>query len=172
MQSPLRMLVVAAVALCLIIGGAVATPVSTAVKKPQHAGIKKQSRSKKVRVRSARSRRRYVSRRGRRRGTRVRRRTVPNLAAVNPKTFSSGIPSERVVEIQNALIKLGYLEGPASAEYDETTISAMKQFQIDNHLSPTGLPSAHSLKKLGVSKTSKDGYSVPVKSVSEKDKYL
>jgi peptidoglycan hydrolase-like protein with peptidoglycan-binding domain len=72
-----------------------------------------------------------------------------------------------VTEIQNSLIKLGYLEGPASGQYDEMTVQAMKQFQNENKLPDTGLPSAHALKRLGVSKRSNDGYAVPVKNLSE-----
>jgi peptidoglycan hydrolase-like protein with peptidoglycan-binding domain len=79
----------------------------------------------------------------------------------------SGIPTERVVEIQEALIKQGYLAAPASGTYDQDTIAAMKAFQESNKLSRTGMPSAHSLKKLGVAKQSKDGYAVPVNRVSD-----
>jgi peptidoglycan hydrolase-like protein with peptidoglycan-binding domain len=68
------------------------------------------------------------------------------------------------------LIKAGYMEGPASGQYDEATIEAMKQFQADNGLPQTGLPSAALLKKLGVPKRSNDGYAVPVNSVSETEK--
>jgi hypothetical protein len=46
----------------------------------------------------------------------------------------------------------------------------MRRFQADNKLAGTGQPSAHSLKKLGVSKRSNDGYAVPVSSVIEKEK--
>jgi peptidoglycan hydrolase-like protein with peptidoglycan-binding domain len=82
----------------------------------------------------------------------------------------SGISSERATEIQNALIKAGYLEGPASGQYDDATIEAMKDFQAANRLPPTGLPSAQALKKLGVPKRSNDGFAVPVTRVSETDK--
>jgi peptidoglycan hydrolase-like protein with peptidoglycan-binding domain len=71
-----------------------------------------------------------------------------------------------VVEIQNALIKQGLLAGPATGEYDQTTINAVRQFQARNSLSQTGLPSANTLKKLGVAKHSNDGYSVPVLATS------
>ena len=46
----------------------------------------------------------------------------------------------------------------------------MKEFQAANNLPASGNPSALSLKKLGVSKTSNDGYAVPVKSVSVSEK--
>jgi len=81
-----------------------------------------------------------------------------------------GIPSERVTEIQNALIKANFLEGPASGQYDDATIGAMKQFQAANGMSQTGLPSAPLLKRLGVTKRSNDGYAVPVNSVSQTEK--
>ena len=87
-----------------------------------------------------------------------------------PRPTSGSIPSERVTEIQNALIKAGYLEGPASGQYDDTTTQAMKQYQAANKLPETGLPSAPVLKKLGVAKRSNDGYAVPVNRVSETEK--
>jgi len=83
---------------------------------------------------------------------------------------AAGISSERATEIQNALIKAGYLDAPASGQYDDTTIDAMKQYQNANRLPVTGLPSAAVLKKLGVPKRSNDGYAVPVNSVSESEK--
>jgi len=103
------------------------------------------------------------------------RRSEPDTIAAAPRPAAprqagGGIPAERVTEIQNALIKAGYLEGPASGQYDDNTIQAMKQFQTNNRLSATGTPSASTLKKLGVSKRSSDGYAVPVNSVSEGDK--
>lgn len=94
--------------------------------------------------------------------------SAPRPAA--PRQWGGGIPSERVTEIQNALIKAGFLEGPASGQYDENTIQAMKQFQQSNRLSQTGMPSASTLKKLGVAKRSDDGYAMPINSVSETDK--
>ncbi len=87
-----------------------------------------------------------------------------------PRQTGGGIPTERVTEIQNALIKAGYMEGPASGQYDDDTIQAMKQFQSANRLSGSGMPSASTLKKLGVSKRSNDGYAVPVNRISENDK--
>lgn len=88
---------------------------------------------------------------------------------VSPRP-APGISTERVTEIQTALIKAGYLDGPASGQYDEPTIDAMKQFQAKSGLPATGTPSAPALKKLGVSKRSNDGYAVPVTSVSQTQK--
>jgi N-acetylmuramoyl-L-alanine amidase len=75
-----------------------------------------------------------------------------------------------VTELQAALIKAGYMDGPASGLYDQATIEAMKAFQAKNGMSQTGLPSAPLLKKLGVPKRSSDGYAVPVTTVSETEK--
>jgi hypothetical protein len=102
----------------------------------------------------------------------VRRRSEPEVApvAATPHTSGSGIPTERVLEIQNALIKAGYLAGPASGQYDDATVQAMKGFQAANGFSMTGAPSAPALKKLGVSKRSNDGFAMPVNSVSESER--
>jgi len=87
-----------------------------------------------------------------------------------PRPTSGGIQSERATEIQKALIKAGYMDGPPSGQYDDATTQAMKQYQSANGLPQTGLPSAPLLKKLGVSKRSNDGYAVPVNTVSETEK--
>jgi hypothetical protein len=92
------------------------------------------------------------------------------VAAAPPRPTGIGIPGERVTEIQNALIKTGYLAGPASGQYDDATVQAMKQFQAANGFPETGSPSAPALKKLGVAKRSNDGYAMPVNSVSESDR--
>ncbi len=86
-----------------------------------------------------------------------------------PAPRTSGIVLERVIEIQNALLKAGYFQGEATGVYDDTTKQAMKQYQQANKLHPSGLPSAHALKKLGVSKRKNDDYAVSVKSAKDKD---
>ena len=89
----------------------------------------------------------------------------------NSSNSRGGISTERVLEIQKALIKRGYLEGEgATGVYDETTRQAMKRFQMANNLSASGLPSAHALKKLGVSKRPDNGYAVSVKSSASPDR--
>lgn len=113
-----------------------------------------------------------------RRGRRLARSRGSSRTRLEPQVIvasgaprpAPGIPPERVTEIQNALIKAGFLDGPATGLYDDTTIDAMKQYQAQNGMSQTGLPSASLLKKLGVRKRSNDGYAVPVNSVSETDK--
>jgi hypothetical protein len=87
-----------------------------------------------------------------------------------PAPRASGIPSERVIEIQSALQKAGYYQGEISGIYDDSTKQAMRQYQQANNFQATGMPSAHALKKLGVSKRKNDDYAVPVKSAADKDK--
>lgn len=136
--------------------------------RPSRALSRREKRGRKtVAVRGKRGRRLARSR-GRSR-SRTRYEPQPIVASGAPRP-APGIPAERVTEIQNALIKAGYMDGPASGLYDDATIDAMKQFQAKNGLSQTGLPSAPLLKKLGVPKRSNDGYAVPVNSVSETDK--
>jgi Putative peptidoglycan binding domain len=112
---------------------------------------------------------RYVARgrRGKHRGYVAETRTADSPPS---RPASSGIPSERAIEIQKALIKAGYMDGPPSGQYDEATTQAMKQYQSANGFPQTGLPSAALLKKLGVPKRSSDGYAVPVNTVSESEK--
>lgn len=89
----------------------------------------------------------------------------------NSSNSRGGIATDRVLEIQKALIKRGYLEDEgATGVYDETTRQAMKRFQLANNLSASGLPSAHALKKLGVSKRPDNGYAVTVKSSASADR--
>jgi hypothetical protein len=89
----------------------------------------------------------------------------------NSSNSRGGIATDRVLEIQKALIKRGYLEDEgATGVYDETTRQAMKRFQMANNLSASGLPSAHALKKLSVSKRPDNGYAVTVKSSASADR--
>lgn len=117
-----------------------------------------------------RGRERYASRRSEAplRANSEREADGQEPSAPQPRIVSSGIQSDRVTEIQNALMKAGVFEGPSTGQYDETTSAAMKKFQVSNGLPATGLPSAHTLKKLGVSKRSNDGYAVQVNSSREK----
>lgn len=192
MQRRLVFTLAIALILSLVSADALAGKKSRASRKPARAAAKKAKGGKVARGKiSKRERgRKEVSRRGRRgRGrdriaSRSRRRrhearyqpvnrqseSQESDATPAPRPVASGISTERANEIQEALIKLGYLEGPASGQYDEKTSEAMKQFQGANKLPTTGLPSAHTLKRLGVSKRSSDGYAVPVKSVSVGEK--
>ena len=81
-----------------------------------------------------------------------------------------GIAADRVTEIQAALIKAGYLDGPPTGQYDDSTSTAMKRFQTDRGLPATGYPSATSLRALGVTKTANDGYATPIKRATQSTK--
>jgi peptidoglycan hydrolase-like protein with peptidoglycan-binding domain len=128
---------------------------------------RKKTSQKRVSVRTAsRSRRgrRTVSR------TRSRQRRGRRVVAARPRPNGSSISRERIIEIQERLIKAGFLEGAATGEYDEATVDAMKRFQTRHRLPSTGLPSALTLAKLRVSKNSNDGYAVPIKALSDTPK--
>ncbi|HEX8811829.1 MAG TPA: peptidoglycan-binding domain-containing protein, partial [Terracidiphilus sp.] len=60
------------------------------------------------------------------------------------------IAPERVTEIQQALIKEHYLSGPATGEWDATTIGAMQKFQSDQGWQTKLMPDSRALKKLGL----------------------
>lgn len=141
-----------------------------------NAIAKKRARSGRAGIHARRHPRGKVRRARGRRGrlairSRSRRRHVaqPIESNATPRP-PAGIPTERVTEIQKALIKAGYMDGPPSGQYDEPTIDAMKQYQTRSGMRATGMPSALALKKLGVSKRSNDGYAVPVTKVSETQK--
>jgi peptidoglycan hydrolase-like protein with peptidoglycan-binding domain len=55
-----------------------------------------------------------------------------------------------VIEIQNALITRGYLQGVASGVYDDATVAAMKRFQGAENIDVTGYPTAQALRRLGL----------------------
>jgi len=57
---------------------------------------------------------------------------------------------ERVQEIQQALIREGYMEGEATGQWDSRTHDAMLRYQTMHGFPPTGLPEAKSLMKLGL----------------------
>jgi peptidoglycan hydrolase-like protein with peptidoglycan-binding domain len=57
---------------------------------------------------------------------------------------------ERYREIQQALADKGYLKSEPNGVWDDQSAEALKQFQTDQHLSPTGKISALSLIHLGL----------------------
>lgn len=57
---------------------------------------------------------------------------------------------ERIVEIQQALIREGYLKQEASGKWDDATREAMRNYQAANGFEATGLPEAKTLMKLGL----------------------
>ena len=71
---------------------------------------------------------------------------------VSNRKIDVEIPPERVIEIQRALIERKYLEGEPTGVYDDVTIEAMRQFQTKERIDVTGYPTAHSLKRLGLTR--------------------
>lgn len=60
------------------------------------------------------------------------------------------IDDERATEIQNALIKQGYLAGEASGHWDSETESAMQKLQSDNGWQTKLVPDSRAIIKLGL----------------------
>jgi peptidoglycan hydrolase-like protein with peptidoglycan-binding domain len=61
--------------------------------------------------------------------------------------------SDRIREIQNALIQADVYIGAPTGKWDAATIDAMKKFQQSNGLNPSGKLNALSLEKLGLGST-------------------
>ncbi len=57
---------------------------------------------------------------------------------------------DRIEEIQQALVKSGYLSAEPTGRWDDQTREAMRRYQADNGFPVTGLPEAKSLMKLGL----------------------
>ena len=70
-----------------------------------------------------------------------RRKKVRGQAAPTP---------ERISEIQSALAKKGVFTGEPTGKWDDSTADAMKKFQSEHGLTPTGKFDAHTLQKLGL----------------------
>lgn len=60
------------------------------------------------------------------------------------------IRPDRVKQIQQALVKAGVLHETPNGRWDTATQKAMRQYQIQNGFTPTGLPEAKTLMKLGL----------------------
>lgn len=76
-----------------------------------------------------------------RRASRRRRRRQPAQQRPTP---------ERIREIQQALIREGYLEGEPTGKWDAATAAAMRRLQKDNGRPQTGKSDALSLIALGL----------------------
>ena len=60
------------------------------------------------------------------------------------------IDSNRVTQIQKALIREHYLSGDANGQWDSTTQSAMQKYQSDHGWQTRLLPDSRALKTLGL----------------------
>ena len=61
-----------------------------------------------------------------------------------------GIDDERATQIQEALVKAGYLSGSPSGHWDATTQAAMEKLQADNGWQTKLVPDSRALIKLGL----------------------
>jgi peptidoglycan hydrolase-like protein with peptidoglycan-binding domain len=57
---------------------------------------------------------------------------------------------QRIEEIQSALSRGGYYQGSPNGKWDSSTVEAMRRFQQEHGISPTGKLDAQSLQKLGL----------------------
>jgi hypothetical protein len=79
------------------------------------------------------------------------RRTTRRKPAVAAKPRVPIQPaSERLVEIQAALAKAGYLQGEPTGKWDDGSIAAMKRFQQEHSIPSTGKINSLSLIALGL----------------------
>jgi len=60
------------------------------------------------------------------------------------------IQPERVIEIQQALIREHFLAGPANGNWDAVTIAAMQKYQAAQGWQTKLMPDSRALKKLGL----------------------
>jgi peptidoglycan hydrolase-like protein with peptidoglycan-binding domain len=60
------------------------------------------------------------------------------------------IDDSRATQIQNSLIKSGYLSGEASGHWDAQTEAAMQKFQSDNGWQTKLIPDSRAIIKLGL----------------------
>jgi peptidoglycan hydrolase-like protein with peptidoglycan-binding domain len=61
-----------------------------------------------------------------------------------------GIDDTRASQIQDSLIKTGYLKGEASGHWDSQTEAAMQKFQGDNGWQTKLIPDSRAIIKLGL----------------------
>lgn len=82
------------------------------------------------------------------RTTSARRRTPARGATWRSRQLAP--EPERYREIQQALIDKGYLEGPATGKWDQASIDALRRFQQEQNLEPSGKINSLSLIALGL----------------------
>jgi anti-sigma28 factor (negative regulator of flagellin synthesis) len=78
------------------------------------------------------------------------RSTQPSTLSGQQRLARAHLQPERVEEIQQALIREGYLKGDTNGQWDTRTREAMLRYQTMHGFPATGLPEAKSLMKLGL----------------------
>ncbi|NOT63690.1 MAG: peptidoglycan-binding protein [Acidobacteria bacterium] len=84
-------------------------------------------------------------------------RPLPSYGAIVTRTGTPptarkdiSIPQQRVFEIQYELAKRGFYTAEPNGLYDDVMVAAMWEFQKNYGLPATGYPTAHALKRLGL----------------------
>ena len=80
----------------------------------------------------------------------ARRSSGGSRVNVSTRRIEVEIEPARVIQIQEALLKRGFFSGETTGVYDDATVDAMRQFQINQKIDATGYPTAQSLKLLGL----------------------
>jgi peptidoglycan hydrolase-like protein with peptidoglycan-binding domain len=75
---------------------------------------------------------------------------VARTRVVKRSRGQQAIDSERVIQIQQALIREHYMTGDATGNWDSSTIAAMQKFQADQGWQTKLMPDSRALKKLGL----------------------
>ncbi len=70
---------------------------------------------------------------------------------ISTRRIDVEIEPQRVIQIQKALKDRGFYSSEPSGIYDDETIEGMKAFQVKERIDATGYPTAHALKRLGLS---------------------
>jgi hypothetical protein len=77
-------------------------------------------------------------------------RTVTSSKHYHRARSQQGIEPDRVMQIQQALIREHYLSGDATGKWDSTTVAAMQKYQSDQGWQTKLMPDSRALKKLGL----------------------
>ena len=75
---------------------------------------------------------------------------APRPVASTLRSRQAAPSPERYKEIQDALAAKGYLKSEASGVWDSRSVDALKQYQSDNNMQPTGKLTAPALIGLGL----------------------
>ena len=124
LQSSIRRFAIAATIVALMAGPAAAKPA-------KHTTTKSSASSKAVHGKSSKR-----SRRGRK--------------GAWKRHGQQKIDASRATQIQQALIREKYLDGPASGQWDARTEAAMQRYQADNGWQSKVTPDSRALIKLGL----------------------
>jgi peptidoglycan hydrolase-like protein with peptidoglycan-binding domain len=80
-----------------------------------------------------------------------RKKKTASKSKKKPKISSQKAPTaDRIREIQSALKQQGAYDGEPTGKWDDSTVDAMKKYQENRGLNPTGKIDALTLNKLGL----------------------